>query len=63
MKKQKKLFALTAGLLTIPLALSACGGTPASTPGSQSAAAPSGGGDTAEPVTISNWTRDSVALR
>lgn len=52
MKKQKKLFALTAGLLTIALALSACGGTPASTPGSQSAAAPSGGGDTAEPVTI-----------
>lgn len=51
MKKQKRLFALTAGLLTIALAFSACGGAPASTPGSQSAAAPSGG-DTAEPVTI-----------
>ena len=51
MKKQKRLFALTAGLLTIALAFSACGGASASTPGSQSAAAPSGG-DTAEPVTI-----------
>ena len=46
MKKQKRLFALTAGLLTIALAFSACGGASASTPGSQSAAAPSGG-DTA----------------
>lgn len=53
MKKQKRLFALTAGLLTAALVFSACGGAPAGeSGGSQSAAASSGSGTDAEPVTI-----------
>ena len=52
MKKQKKLFALTAGLLTTALAFSACG-SPQSASGGSSAAPVSGSSEaTAEPVTI-----------